>query len=262
MIIYTNGYTEGYNEVINVDGSGKLMQMDVGILKLSAGLKYEDLQPEKETAYLPLSGKMTFSYNKETKEAHRDSVYTEVPYCLHVSKNTAVTITAITDIEVYIQRSYCDNDFAPVFYEPKDVRLGVTGKDVLDDTMHRNVRTIFDYDNAPYSNMVLGEVISLPGRWSGYPPHNHPQPEAYYYRFDHPQGFGAGFVGDNVYKLQNDSILLITPNEVHPQVTAPGYAMLTIWGIRHLDGDPWINTRTEKPEHQWMLKPGAELFHE
>ena len=264
MLLYTNGFTEGYNEVINVDGNGKVMMMDVAILKLSAGNSYEHFEDKKEAAFLPLSGKMNFAFNGVTRTAERNSVYTEVPYCLHVSKNTRVVVTAETDCEVYIQRSYCDNEWEPVWYNPEDVRCGITGKGVLDDTMHRNVRTIFDYDNAPYSNMVLGEVISLPGRWSGYPPHNHPQPEAYYYRFDHPQGFGAGFVGENVYKLKNDSILLITPNETHPQVTAPGYAMLTIWGIRHLDGNPWINTRTEKPEHQWMLKPGAEaeIFHE
>lgn len=262
MIRYTNGFEEGYNEVINVDTTGKTMMMDVGILKLSAGNSFTDFQEEKETAYLLLTGKVRFSYNGVENESERASVYNEVPSCLHISKGTKVVIDAESDSEVYVQRSYCENDFSPVFYKPEDVHLGVTGKGVLDDTMHRNVRTIFDYDNAPYSNMVLGEVISLPGRWSGYPPHNHPQPEAYYYRFDHPQGFGAGFVGENVYKLKNDSILLITPNEVHPQVTAPGYAMLTIWGIRHLDGNPWVNTRTEKPEHQWMLKPGADVWHE
>ncbi len=261
MLIYTHGYTEGYNEVIDEFGSGKVMMMDIGILKLSAGNKYEEFQETKEVAFLPLSGKMSFSYNGEKKETERNSVWTEVPACLHVGKGTKVVVEALTDCEVYIQRTTCDKEFA-IWYDPEDVRCGVTGKGVLDDTQHRNVRTIFDYQNEPQSNMVLGEVISLPGRWSGYVPHFHPQPEAYYYRFDHPQGFGAGFCGDNVYKLQNDSLLMITPNCVHPQVTAPGYAMLTIWGIRHLEGDPWDNTRTEVPEHQWMMEPGAEVFHE
>ena len=44
-------------------------------------------------------------------------------------------------------------------------------------TAQRQVNTIFDYDTAPYSNMVLGEVINDRGNWSGYLPHYHPQPE-------------------------------------------------------------------------------------
>ncbi len=49
---------------------------------------------------------------------------------------------------------------------------------------------MFDLDNAPQSNLVMGEVFNQPGRWSSYPPHHHPQPEVYYYQFEHPEGFG------------------------------------------------------------------------
>ena len=31
------------------------------------------------------------------------------------------------------------------------------------------------------------------GNWSGYLPHRHPQPEAYFFLFDRPEGFGASF---------------------------------------------------------------------
>ena len=41
----------------------------------------------------------------------------------------------------------------------------------------RIVRTIFDLSNATDAKLVLGEVISYPGKWSSYPPHHHPQPE-------------------------------------------------------------------------------------
>ena len=38
---------------------------------------------------------------------------------------------------------------------------------------------------------------------------------------------------------------------------APGYAMCYMWGIRHLDGDPWRKTRIDDPEHAWLWKPDA-----
>ena len=69
----------------------------------------------------------------------------------------------------------------------------------------RRVNTIFDKDIAPWSNMVLGEVLNDRGNWSGYLPHRHPQPECYYFKFDRPEGFGASFVGDQVFKSVDNS---------------------------------------------------------
>ena len=54
------------------------------------------------------------------------------------------------------------------FYHPEDVQADVFGGGVWSGTATRTVRTIFDYENAPYSNMVNGEVINSPGRWSSY----------------------------------------------------------------------------------------------
>ena len=122
--------------------------------------------------------------------------------------------------------------------------------------MKREIKTFFDYENAPFSNMVLGEVLSYPGKWSSYPPHHHPQPEVYFYRFDHPQGFGAGFANGEIYKTGHNGMSIITSG-FHSQVTAPGYALCYSWGIRHLDGDPWLKTRIDDPEHAWLWKPDA-----
>ena len=126
------------------------------------------------------------------------------------------------------------------------------GKGQWNGTGHRIVSTMFDLDNAPQSNLVMGEVFNQPGRWSSYPPHHHPQPEVYYYQFDHPEGFGAGFEGDTPYKTQNGDCLCIRGGNAHQQVTAPGYEMYYVWLIRHLDGDPWDKTRIYVPEYEWL----------
>ncbi|WP_043922600.1 5-deoxy-glucuronate isomerase [Leadbettera azotonutricia] len=255
MIIYTDKVNSGYNGIITMEGSGKLMQMDMGLLKLPQGGSFELLEPDKETALLLLDGEVVFSYKGETKTGKRSSFIDECPHCLHIPRNIKVTITTKSGCEIYIQKALNAKDFTPVFYKPEDNMVNHTGKDILDDTMHRIVRTLFDFEHAPYSNMVLGEVLSLPGRWSGYIPHTHPQPEIYFFRFHRPEGFGAGFVGENVYKLKNNSLLLIGPDMSHPQVTAPGFPMLTVWGIRHLDGNPWQRSKTpDVPEYKWILE--------
>jgi 5-deoxy-glucuronate isomerase len=171
-----------------------------------------------------------------------------------------VVIKAHIPSEVLVQKTINARDFAPVFYRPEDVQADVFGKGMWQGTAERTVRTIFDYDNAPYSNMVNGEVINSPGRWSGYIPHNHPQPEVYTYKFDHEQGFGACFIGDNAFKITHNSWAELSGGYMHPQVTAPGYAMWYSWMIRHLEGNPWQKTRNDLPEHKWLLDPAAKIW--
>ena len=131
------------------------------------------------------------------------------------------------------------------------------GEGTMREASTRIVRTVFDYSNAPYSNMVLGEVIGFPGKWSSYPPHWHPQPEIYFYRFLPENGYGFAELSEDVVKTHHNSTVFITEKETHPQTTAPGYAMWYLWVIRHIDGDPYI-TPTFVPEHLWVTDPDKE----
>lgn len=261
MFVYTNGYKEGYNSVIELEDSGKDMMMDVGILRLRAGGSYTFEEAQKEVALMLLEGSVAFVCGENTYSAQRGNAFTDLPSGMLFCKGTKVTVNCLEDCDIYVQKSLNDRSYDAVFYPPESIMCNATGDGILDDTMHRKVRTMFDYDSAPFSNMVLGETVNKPGRWSGYIPHIHKQPEVYYYRFDHPQGFGAAFENDNVYKIKNDSLLMISSFAEHPQVTAPGYAMLTIWGIRHIDGDPWVRAAScvEPEEHKWMMQPDAKF---
>ena len=158
------------------------------------------------------------------------------------------------DAEIIVQQTDNNNEFPSEFYTPENCLYQEFGKGQWEGTGHRIVSTMFDYDNAPLSNLVLGEVFTQPGRWSSYPPHHHPQPEVYYYRFDKPQGFGACFLGDDVYKSTDGSYCCITPGKDHEQAAAPCYEMYYVWLIRHNDGDPWYKTtRIVGDEHQWIV---------
>ena len=101
--------------------------------------------------------------------------------------------------------------------------------------------------------MVLGEVLNDRGNWSGYLPHQHPQPETYFFLFDRPEGFGASVVGDEVFKSVDHSFSAIPGGKLHPQSVAPGFQMYTAWMIRHLDGNPWLQTdRCEDERYVWL----------
>ena len=152
------------------------------------------------------------------------------PSCLHVCKGVEVRITADGACQIDIQKTENDTVFPCRMYGPEDTDTWPRGdQGELMGCTKRDVRTCFDLDNAPYSNMVLGEVVNLPGKWSSYPPHHHPQPEVYFYRFDHPSGFGAGWGDGELYETHHNGLALITKG-MHPQATAPGYTCCYAWG--------------------------------
>jgi 5-deoxy-glucuronate isomerase len=227
------------------------MMMNIRIYRMEAGRELEFCCRKEELALLLVLGDVTFQWNGREETGHRESFIGEGPYCLHVPKGTAVTVRANADSELIFQSTENEREFAPVFYRPADCRDDIFGLDVFDNKMKRTVRTVFDYKNAPYSNMVNGEVINHQGGWSSYTPHHHPQPEVYYYRYERSEGFGACFLGEDVYKIKDGSCACIPGGVTHPQVTAPAFPMYYCWMIRHLENNPWTD-RIVDPRYTWI----------
>ena len=166
--------------------------MDVGLLLMEAGDTYVYEDAKKEVAILLFSGSVTYEWDGKKVEADRPDCFHHDAYCLLAGCGTKVTITAKAHSELYIQATVNETPYEAVMYTPDKVQVehkGFGGE--LMGCMSREIKTFFDLDNAPFSKMVLGEVLNLPGKWSSYPPHHHPQPEVYFYRFDYPDGFGA-----------------------------------------------------------------------
>lgn len=253
--MYENPEFNSENRKILCEMNGKNadMLMNIFVQRLKKGESISFYEKENETAALLLSGSVIFEFDGKKENGFRKNVFEDKPYCLHFSKNKAVKITAEQEVEVLIQQTDNEKEFDTVFYTPDKCDYAEFGVKQWDGTAHRQVTTVFDLSNAPYSKLVCGEVFHKPGCWSSYPPHHHPQPELYYYMFDKEQGFGAGFCGDDVYKTTHKSYIAITPNKSHQQVTAPGYRMYYAWLIRHIDGDPWDKTRITDKEHEWLL---------
>lgn len=251
----------GKNVLTEIDGKFSNMLMDVSIQKLHEDESIKFLDENKEMAILLIDGTVTFKYENEERTFKRTSVFDEEPTCLHVCKNVEVEIVANTDAEVLVQLTENERTFEAKLYAPEDTKTDIFGEGVWNDVARRAVRTVFDYDNAPYSNMVMGEVLTYPGKWSSYIPHHHEQPEVYYYKFDKPQGFGFSLIGDDAFKIEDNSFSAIPGGLVHPQASAPGYAMYYCWMIRHLENNPW-NDRINLDEHKWLLEDNVKIWPE
>jgi len=229
------------------------MLMNITVYKMDEGDNLKLRIRGNEMAVLLIEGKVKLAWEDREAIAERKSCIDDPGYCLHVCWGVFVSITALADgTEILVQTTKNPREFPSQFYTPENTRRDTFGKGQFDGKAERHVSTFFDYSNAPYSNMVCGEILSPQGGWSSYPPHEHPHPEVYYYRFGHPNGFGACFLDDKVYQIRDRSFAAIPGGKYHPQVTAPGYAMMYVWMIRHFDGYPW-NERNFHPEHKWLL---------
>ncbi len=236
-----------------MDGSNPQMLMNISVWQLTKDARLLCRDDDNETAVLLVKGMIRVEFEGRTEVFERSDPFTELPGCLHTCRGTYFTVVALEDSEIIVEQTDNDVSFPTEVYHPEDCNIEEFGKGQWDGAGHRRVLTVFDLSNAPLSKLVMGEVFNKPGRWSSYPPHHHPQPEVYYYHFDKPQGFGACFNGDDVYKATDGSYCTVDPGKSHQQATAPGYEMYYCWMIRHLDGDPWDKTRIIDAEHEWLL---------
>lgn len=255
-------FTQGYNAITELHGKHSEMQLDFGILALAEGESWKS-SLDLERAWLLIKGDVQFSWDGNTRKASRFSCFDENPEVLHVPAGTEVVIKALSDSELCVERTENEKQFAPAYYGKEDIRSDVFGAGVLNEASIRTVRTIFDGEIAPESNMVLGEVIAHPGKWSSYPPHDHPHPEIYHYRLFPKQGFGVSLLEEQPYLVKDGDTSLILPDHTHSQVAGAGYAMYYVWMIPHLPGNRWVpSTRYFRKEHTWMLKDDVKIWPE
>jgi 5-deoxy-glucuronate isomerase len=244
---------DGVQVLTTVDGIYQDALMNTAVHRIEVGEEKIFCLSDEEMAFLLIEGAVTFFWNGQTASGDRKSCFDDgAQVCgLHVSKNTTVTIRASRTSEVFVVSTENEQEFPAKFYPVEEIRNVTSCADLCGNTCERKVTTLFDDVTAPYSNLVPGETYPRPGKWCGYPPHEHPQPEVYYYRIDRPEGFGFCGVGSNAYVIKDRCFSLLAHGAMHPQVTAPGYHMYIIWVIRHLPGNPW-HRGPNLPEYHWL----------
>ncbi|HWM27427.1 MAG TPA: 5-deoxy-glucuronate isomerase [Woeseiaceae bacterium] len=225
-------------------------------LELDAGESFSE-ETDTETAWLLMSGKVKGRVGERKFALERRSLFDESASCVHASANTSVVFEAMAPCELTVYQCPNRKPFSPRVFTPEDVPNEHRGKGQVAERCLRFVRTIFDGSNSPdAAEMVLGEVVTLPGGWSSYPPHHHRQPEIYHYRFTAPQGYGHAELGAQVFKVNERDTVCIPPGLDHAQCAAPGYGMYYSWVIRHLPNDPYT-VPDFTAEHAWTMDKDA-----
>lgn len=256
-------FGQGMNIIVRDAGNGDGMLLDFGILKLAEGEIWKD-RSDKERALMLISGNVNFEWDGTTREAKRSSCFDENPEALHVAGGMEIILKGGSGgAELCYEACVNPKVFPATYYGKEDIRNDVFGAGSLNETSIRTVRTVFDGESVKESNMVLGEVINHPGKWSSYPPHDHPHPEIYHYRMFPQQGFGVSLLEQDAHIVRDKSTSLIGPDKTHSQVAGAGYAMYYVWMIPHLPDDRWLpSTRYFREEHKWLLEKDVKIWPE
>ena len=257
-------FNRGLTMLVPRQGETADMLMDFGVVNLAPDELWYDHSETDERVWLLSRGGGTIAWDGGSKEVSRANLFDHSPWCFSVPAGKSVTVTAGKDgAEWYFAATENANKFAQRLFTPEECRSEMRGEGTMNETSTRVVRTCFDDTNRPESNLVIGEVIGVPGKWSSYPPHHHPQPEIYHYRFLPEQGFGLTAIGEQAHILRERDTICIREGEVHPHVAAPGYAMWYLWVIRHIDGahyGPATRTPIFVPEHTWVTGDQQKIW--
>ncbi len=256
---YRRGFAAGFTAVTRAADAANFTGIGFGVLKLAPGEGWS-ATVDRETAWLLMAGSVRVQAGELEADLSRHSLFDESASCLHVAAGTRVSLRAGTDCELTVYDCANTRGFAPRLFRPGDVPNEHRGKGQVRDRSLRYVRTIFDTRNSPPGvELVLGEVVTFPGGWSSYPPHHHPQPEIYHYRFTAPQGYGHAELGEAVMKVRAFDTLCIPAGHDHAQCAAPGYGMYYAWVIRHLPGAPYTVPEFTA-EHAWTMSKDAQFW--
>ncbi|BET66862.1 5-deoxy-glucuronate isomerase [Opitutales bacterium ASA1] len=247
----------GLNTVVaESPGDGLDARMSFGVHALSRGRRLDPVRA-KETLCILLRGRARIHIGTTTHVVERSSLFDEGPTAVHAGPGSAFDIVSETASEWVVVSTENTRAFPARLYRNDEFTTEDRGAGLAQGACRRLVRTIFDHSTRPESNLVVGEVVNFPGRWSSYPPHHHPQPEIYHYRFTEPQGYGHAELGDAVFKVRDRDTVVIPGGLDHAQVSAPGYGMYYLWIVRHLPRRPYKGFTYTK-EHTWLLDPARQ----
>jgi 5-deoxy-glucuronate isomerase len=256
---HRDGFAPGETPITRHDALEESTGIGLAVLKLAAGEPHGGIVA-CETAWLLMSGRVRGTVGGVAFDFRRASLFDESASALHVPAGARVAIEALTDAELTIYRCANTRPFAARAFSPAEVPNEHRGAGQVRDRCLRFVRTIFDRRNSPAAvELVLGEVVTLPGGWSSYPPHHHAQPEIYHYRFTEPQGYGHAELGDTVVKVRQYDTIRIPAGHDHAQCAAPGYGMYYSWVIRHLPDNPYVVPEFTA-EHAWTMARDARCW--
>lgn len=247
----------GYESVIS-KGNSDMSFMGFGRILLEPGqtLEYEVageeqaivLQQGDFTAWVEYQGKTVL----DGVSGRRSNVYDNLPTALYVPPGAKLKLRSESGMEARVFTAACTSGNAPYFCPPEQVEEGEPGEYIY----KRKYRFIFGQPGKHNDHitklLIVGETVSIPGGWIGFPAHRHDVEtpsecvldEIFSFQMT-SEGTGRGGVMQHGYDLDDDgrklwdevnvieenNTAIALPSGYHTTVALPGTKAYLLWGL-------------------------------
>jgi 5-deoxy-glucuronate isomerase len=256
----------GHQTVIQIGENDAWLGLE--ILRLEPGEAWQGSSGSGEAALVPLSGKCSVSVDgaysaKWSGVGGRPDMFSAPPWAVYIPRQTQLTVTAESVLELAIAKAPCDRDLPPAVVRPEDVKIVNAGAA----NWRRDVRLVIPPGSPISQRMIIGETINPPGNWSGIPPHKHDEisgienilDEWYLFKVKPAGSYGLqiGYKEgkEESFFIHNNDVFLMQ-NGYHPTVAAPGTSLGYLWV---LSGDHKAYNITTDPRFDWVASTEAVL---
>jgi 5-deoxy-glucuronate isomerase len=217
-----------------------------------------------EVAIVVLGGTLTVDWGEGPRPiGKRAHVFAGHPYAVYLPCRTSFEMRASTLVEVAEARAQSRLKLHPRVIAPADVDCEIRGGGNTTRQIARIIRPEHVADK-----LMINEVYTPGGNWSSYPPHKHDthnpphelaMDEFYYFRTDHPDGYGllrqynsAGTEDDTV--TVHDGDLVALRKGYHLVAAPPGYS---VYYLAVLAGATRSMAASADPRYAHLAKPDS-----
>ncbi|WP_425145215.1 5-deoxy-glucuronate isomerase [Deinococcus sp.] len=262
------------NNHLRPDGSGRLhvtpesaqwRYLSFSVQSLAAGQTLSGSTGGLEVAFVPQSGEVQLTVGGQEYTLARASVFTELPHVLYLPPGTDWTMTARSDCAFAHGGAPAEGRYPVRLLRPFEMRVELRGGD----NALRQVSHILGPD-LPAERLLLYEVYTPSGHWSGWPPHRHDGQhgslyieETYHYRVQPPEGWAvhrnySPEDGLDELLLARDGDVILAPRGYHPVAAAPGS---NVYYLNFMAGEAQDDQRRTAPIDEaawaWMRQDWA-----
>jgi 5-deoxy-glucuronate isomerase len=135
---------------------------------LPAGYTQQGSSEGRELALVPLSGELQVRVGAQVFGLKRKDVFSELPSVLYLPPQTEYALQALTDAEFALGGAPAEGHYPVRLFGPEEIRVEMRGGA----NATRQVSHILG-PHLPAERLLLYEVYTPSGFWSGWPPHRH-----------------------------------------------------------------------------------------
>ncbi|MER3553970.1 MAG: 5-deoxy-glucuronate isomerase [Meiothermus sp.] len=245
--------------------SAKWRFLSFEVVALPPGYTHKSMTGPQEAALVPLSGAMRVKVAGQVFDLERRDVFAELPSVLYMPPGSEYVVETLSPAQFAFGSAPAEGKYPLRLFRPEEMRREMRGGA----NATRQVNHILGPD-LPAERLLLYEVYTPSGFWSGWPPHRHDGQrgslyieETYYYRITPQTGWAVHrnySPEDSLDELllAQDGDLILAPKGYHPVAAAPGS---NVYYLNFMAGEAVGSARAtppvDDPDWGWMRSDWA-----